>query len=133
MPVFSPHEHAERLRIPIVYVPGLPEPGRWYPTRREIRLRAGMTAMQERSVLAHELAHAILGHPHSTPKLEAQADRWAARRLVTVDDLERVAMESDDPGRWCVDLVVTPHLLTIAMSLHRRELEARVMDYAPTP
>lgn len=117
----SPHEHAERLRIPVTYAPGLPEPGRWYPTRREIVLRAGMTAMQERSVLAHELAHAILVHPHSTPKLEAQADRWAARQLVTIDDLARVARESDDPGRWCVDLVVTAHIHIIAIALQRKE------------
>lgn len=119
--MWNPLEHAARLRIPVDYAPDLPEPGRWYLNQRRIVLRAGMTTMQERSVLAHELGHAVLGHPVSTPRAELQADRWAARKLVTVDALERVAAATPDLGQWCVDLVVTPRILEVALTLHHTD------------
>ena len=49
----------------------------------------GMSARTDRSVLAHELGHAVLGHtsrrptPRSVARQERQADEWAARLLIT--------------------------------------------------
>lgn len=62
-----------------------------------IRLRPGMTERLERSVLAHELAHAIFGDAPSpfgpiNAKQERRADEWAALHLITPDayaDAER--------------------------------------------
>lgn len=67
--------------------------GGFDPATRTIRLNPGMSARTTRSVLAHELGHAVLGHvalghdPSSTPAIrrtqERQADEWAAARLLT--------------------------------------------------
>lgn len=67
--------------------------GGFDPATRTIRLNPGMSARTTRSVLAHELGHATLGHavlgydPASTPAIrraqERQADEWAAARLLT--------------------------------------------------
>lgn len=53
-----------------------------------IRLAPGMSERTRRSVLAHELAHAALGHTVTTHaptrrRQERQADEWAARLLLT--------------------------------------------------
>ncbi|WP_334151638.1 ImmA/IrrE family metallo-endopeptidase [Microbacterium sp.] len=55
---------------------------------RSIRLDPGMSARTMRSVLAHELGHAVLGHTVTTHaslrrRQERQADAWAARLLIT--------------------------------------------------
>lgn len=65
-----------------------PARGGFDPTTRTIRIQPGMSARTTRSVLAHELAHAVLGHaPTTAPALrqqqERQADEWAARLLIT--------------------------------------------------
>ena len=62
--------------------------GGYDPTTRTIRLSPGMSARTTRSVLAHELGHACLGHipPASSAmraQQERQADEWAASRLIT--------------------------------------------------
>lgn len=62
--------------------------GGFDPTTRTIRVQPGMSARTTRSVLAHELAHAALGHaPATSPAVreqqERQADEWAARLLIS--------------------------------------------------
>lgn len=62
--------------------------GGFEPVTRTIRIEPGMSARTTRSVLAHELGHAILGHVPSTlasvrRQQERQADEWAACRLIT--------------------------------------------------
>lgn len=59
-----------------------------------IRLRRGMTARLHRSVLAHELAHAVFGDVPSRfgpvmAKQERRAEEWAALRLIDHDDYRR--------------------------------------------
>lgn len=55
---------------------------------RRIRLDPGMSARTARSVLAHELGHAALGHTvtsHRPTRVhqERRADEWAARLMIT--------------------------------------------------
>lgn len=62
--------------------------GGFDPLSRTIRLDPGMSGRTRRSVLAHELAHAVLGHVPTTARLprerqERRADEWAARLLIT--------------------------------------------------
>ncbi|MFJ6550190.1 ImmA/IrrE family metallo-endopeptidase [Microbacterium sp. NPDC091676] len=78
---------ADDLGLRVVERPG-PTPGGFQPVTRTIRLAPGMSRRTARSVLAHELGHAHLGHlPTRQPALRArqerQADEWAARRLIT--------------------------------------------------
>ncbi|GAA1132023.1 hypothetical protein GCM10009651_14710 [Microbacterium natoriense] len=63
-------------------------PGGFDPWSRTIRLAPGMSERMKRSVLAHELAHAVLGHLPTTraslrDRQERQADEWAAQLLIT--------------------------------------------------
>ena len=78
---------AEEHGVRIVERPGRTRGG-FEPASRTIRISPGMSARTTRSVLAHELGHAVLGHEPSTlPSLrrqqERQADEWAASRLIT--------------------------------------------------
>jgi len=79
-----------------------------------------MSAIQDRSVLTHELAHVCLGHRDATPRQELQADRWAARKLVHPDELRQAARHNPDPGIWCHDLNVSASLLDRYIKDHRR-------------
>jgi Zn-dependent peptidase ImmA (M78 family) len=108
---YDPHDHAHRLGIDVVYGTLRTANGLWLPDRNVIILKPGMRSLLERTVLAHEVGHAALGHRESTPRTERQADRYAAQHLLCRDDVERVALLSPDPGAWCVELGVTPHIL----------------------
>lgn len=60
-----------------------------------IRLQEGMTRRLERSVLAHELGHAVCGDVPSkfgpvNAKQERRADEWAALRLIDHDHYREV-------------------------------------------
>lgn len=62
--------------------------GGFEPASGTIRLAPGMTARTAVSVLAHEIAHALLGHEPTRSaaireRQERQADEWAAARLIT--------------------------------------------------
>nr|WP_270410763.1 MULTISPECIES: ImmA/IrrE family metallo-endopeptidase [Microbacterium] len=84
--------------------------GGYDPVTRTIRLSPGMSARTTRSVLAHELGHACLGHlPAPTPAIRAlqerQADEWAASRLIT----PRAYAEAEE--------VRGPHLASLAFEM----------------
>lgn len=64
--------------------------GQYDHYKQIIWLQRGMSARLERSVLAHEVAHAINGDVPSVYravnlKQEALADEWAAHHLITLD------------------------------------------------
>jgi len=68
--------------------------GEYRHKHRTIRLRRGMSARLHRSVLAHELAHAVFadepshfGPVHS--KQERRANEWAALRLIRPEEYRR--------------------------------------------
>jgi len=108
---YDPYAHAERLGIAVVEGRLRTANGMWIPERRTIVLKRGMRRLLERSVLAHELGHVCLGHSDDSPRNERQADRFAARHLISEDELREAVRLSPDPGQWCVDLEVTPHIL----------------------
>ncbi|MBT2486885.1 MULTISPECIES: ImmA/IrrE family metallo-endopeptidase [unclassified Microbacterium] len=84
--------------------------GGFDPTTGTIRVQPGMSARTTRSVLAHELAHAVLGHaPATSPAVreqqERQADEWAARLLIS----PRAYAQAED--------LRGPHLASLAFEL----------------
>lgn len=115
--MYDPHEHARQLGVHVSWVRGLPERGLWVPDVGTVYLRHGMTRLEERCTLAHELGHAVLGHRESTARHELAADKWAAARLVDAEALEASAAASDDPAQWCRDLDITPRMLLVYLAM----------------
>lgn len=77
----------DELGLHVVEAPGRTRGG-FTPASATIRLAPGMTARTARSVLAHEVAHAVLGHRPTEQhderaRQEREADDWAARLLIT--------------------------------------------------
>jgi Zn-dependent peptidase ImmA (M78 family) len=101
---------AEERRLHVVERAGRTLGG-FDPATGTIRLSPGMRVRTARSVLAHELGHAHLGHgPAPTPAIRAhqerQADEWAASRLISA----RAYAEAE--------LIRGPHLASLAFELN---------------
>ncbi|MCX7542331.1 ImmA/IrrE family metallo-endopeptidase [Corynebacterium sp. P5848] len=95
------------------------EQGRWYDKPRVISLRSGLSYVERRCAVAHELGHAALGHassppPWLKPRQEREADDFAAELLVSpgayaaAEDLHGTHL-----GAIAEELSVTQHLLKI--------------------
>jgi Zn-dependent peptidase ImmA (M78 family) len=110
--------------------------GWWCPSDRVILLDERLDRRHARCVLAHELGHAVLEHTGCPAayadrrwlagRLEAQADRWSARRLVTLPELADVLAERPaDLHAAAAALDVTPAVLRCRLDgLDRRERSA---------
>ncbi|PRB16499.1 ImmA/IrrE family metallo-endopeptidase [Microbacterium sp. MYb62] len=105
-----------------------PTPGGFDPAARTIRLDPGMSRRTTRSVLAHELGHASLGHvPAPTPTIrtqqERQADEWAASRLITPHAYaEAEEFRGPHLASLAFELEVTIELVTAFQRLLRQSL-----------
>lgn len=92
-------------------------PGGFDPRSRIIRITPGMSERTTRSVLAHELAHAVLGHlPHADrvarERQELRADEWAAQLLITPAAYASAeAARGPHPPSLAYDLDVTVELV----------------------
>jgi Zn-dependent peptidase ImmA (M78 family) len=91
----------------------------WIPDHNLIVIRSGMRSVHDRSALAHELAHAALGHRDDRPKHEAQADFLAAHNLIDVDRCREVMRWAPDVGRLATELDVSTRLLLAFLRGHR--------------
>lgn len=116
---FDPYAAAEQRGIDVIHRPIRTANGMWLPDHNLIVIRSGMRAVHDRSTLAHELAHAVLGHRDDRPKHEVMADRYAAEAMIDYD-------ECVDTMRWCPDahklateLGVSTRLLRVYLNVHR--------------
>lgn len=102
--------------------------GYYHNPTRTITTRRGLTVAKYRTVLAHELAHAIrqdqpTGNPHYDRKQEMKADRIAAELLIAPDEWE-------DAKRWCqgsvaemaAELEVSPRIVEIYAQYIERKI-----------
>ena len=100
----------------------------WYYDRlRAIVMDKRLTQVERRSVIAHELGHAIRGDlPCGSDRLdwrqEAVVDQWAARKLIELPALVDALKWSDDPAEVADALWVTVDLLEVRIAhLHPSE------------
>lgn len=103
----------------------------WSPAHEVILMRPGLLQVERRCSLAHELGHRALGHtgqcayPDSrrqARRAEHHADRWAARKLIEVEDLARVSQWANGRAEAADELWVTPHMLEVRIDgLHPAE------------
>jgi len=134
---YDPHQHAEELGLEVRYYPLKTCVGLYRADENAILIRPGLRAAVERSVLAHEIAHHLLGH--STPRVgawarkqEIAADRMAAQALINPRELRDIARTTPDRGRWAVELGVSGDLLTAFLDTHSWRIRAkgeRAWDY----
>ena len=99
----------------------------WYDhATRTISTRRGMSIQQYRSVLAHELGHAVhgdtpTGNGHFDQRQERRADEYAAQLLITPADFETAAIWHHGHLPAIADeLEVTKHLLKTWTTLTER-------------
>lgn len=116
---------ADEQRLCVVERPGRTRGG-FDPSTRTIRLSPGMTRRTTRSVLAHELGHAQLGHiptPSATIRAqqERRADEWAARRLISpLAYAEAEKLRGPHLASLAFELEVTVELVTAFQRLLRQ-------------
>lgn len=95
----------------------------WDADRRTIWIDDRIEATPRRavSVLAHEFAHALLGHvgPQG-PVEEARADTVAASLLINVEDYAELERAGYDHATIAAELGVTEHLLDVFRQRLRR-------------
>ena len=76
-----------------------------------------LTAAETRCALMHELIHLELGHCGCQPSLvEREVQLMAARRLVSFEDLQRVAGWSRNPSEMADELGVTEQVVVDRMA-----------------
>lgn len=114
MPVFT---LANLLGINVFWRDDLRNAGNWHPKENAISLRTGLTESETRSVLAHEIGHAVLGHHCDGTRAEREADEWAANMLLSARMVADCAKRwPESPEKWCDELQVTPDILRAWMA-----------------
>lgn len=116
---YDPFADADARGIEIHYRTLRASNGMWVPDLKAIFLQPKMRRIQERSVLAHEVAHAALGHRDDRPKHEVLADRLAAENLIDRDELLALLAWTGDTSRICLELGVSTKLLRVYANVHR--------------
>ncbi|MDE2100822.1 MAG: ImmA/IrrE family metallo-endopeptidase [Patescibacteria group bacterium] len=119
---YDPFEHADQLGLTILYGRLRASNGLWIPDHRTIILQPRMRAIQERSVLAHEIAHADLGHRDNRAKHEVLADRYAAEHLIDLQKYRELVQWTPDVARLSLELGVTTKLMQVYANVHRHDL-----------
>lgn len=93
-------DYADAFGLTVEYAPLRNRDGEYRDDLKRIRLREGMPIRLLRSVLAHELGHAVFGDVPSmfgpsNAKMERRASEWAALRLITPDQYREVEQIRD--------------------------------------
>jgi Zn-dependent peptidase ImmA (M78 family) len=116
---YDPYQDATNQGIEVIHRPIRTANGFWIPDRNLIVIRTGLRAVHDRSTLAHELAHAALGHRTSSPKAEVQADRLASANLIDLDECRRLMEWVPDAPRLANELGVSQRLLRVFLNVNR--------------
>ena len=88
------------------------------------------TVIRQRVTLAHEMGHWFHGHdwsrPHDREQDEREADTFAARLLISVEDYARAEhIVGAHTGALARELAVTPRLVTLRRRGLRQEAASR--------
>ncbi len=85
--------------------------GAYDDPRRRILLAPGLTPVEERCVLAHELGHALRMHVGTSAAAERDAERFAARLLIDPVALRAACTWARDDVELAEELGVTVDVL----------------------
>ena len=117
---YTPGIVLDQLGIPVVRTWLRDTWGMWSPARRTVVIAAGLSAVQERCVLAHEVEHVLAGDADCNGgpvaiHQERYADREAARKLLAISDLCEVAQWAPDVRTAADELQVTERMLRLRL------------------
>lgn len=120
---YDPWVHAELLDLPIIFRDDLPDPDMvaCYSDEHEaVFVRSNLHADVERCAIAHEIVHFEHGDVGTNDIQEERADRIAARRLIRPSRLERLAVSTEDPAVFALELHVTEKIMRVFMRMIRQ-------------
>lgn len=115
--------------------------GMWMHRCRVLFLRKGLTRVERRCAVAHEVEHALAGHRGDVPvniqqRQEAWADQEASRKLIPIELFAQALQWSNDWSEVADYCDVTPRLLKVRRDhLHPAEEHylQRVLDAKGEP
>jgi len=101
------------VRVHVAHFSDDPELLGYYNKEQQmIVLRMGLTPFELRSVLAHELAHCLMGDECSTSANERRAERHAAQMLIAPEDYAAAEAIDPSPAAIADELQVTVDIVT---------------------
>lgn len=117
---YAPARILDQLGIPIVRTWLRDTWGAWSREHRTVVIASGLSLVQERCVLAHELEHVWAddtdcGNRAQNIHQEQRADLEAARKLIAISDLAAVAQLGFDLHAAASELRVTERFLGIRL------------------
>jgi Zn-dependent peptidase ImmA (M78 family) len=123
---YSPHCVLAQIGIRIVRAWLRDTWGLWLPDQRAVVVAEGISDVQERCTLAHEVEHILAGDQGAcglTPtgtederaRIEQRADLGAARKLIAISDLGRIAQQELSLSETAAELGVTERLLRVRL------------------
>jgi Zn-dependent peptidase ImmA (M78 family) len=123
---YAPAVILEQLGIAVVRTWLRDTWGAWSREHRSVVVASGLSPVQERCVLAHELEHVLAddgdcGDRIASVRQERRADLEAARKLVAISDLAEVAQWTSDLHTAAAELQVTERLLEVRLNDLRGE------------
>ncbi|MGW6913754.1 ImmA/IrrE family metallo-endopeptidase [Kitasatospora sp. NPDC054939] len=112
---YDPAAEIEMMGIPIYRLWLRDTWGAWSPRHRAVTIAAGLSPVEERCVLAHELEHILAkdagcGVPAGRAA-ERRADRMAARKLVALSDFCAARQWAQSEAELAAELNITTWVL----------------------
>lgn len=113
---YDPHAELEQLGIAILREWLRDTWGAWVPSRRIVVVASGLSGVEERCVLAHEVEHILAddggcGTGPISMRAERRADLRASRKLIALSDFCRLRQVADNEYDLASELQVTPWML----------------------
>jgi Zn-dependent peptidase ImmA (M78 family) len=124
---YSPHSVLKQLGIRIIRTWLRDTWGLWLPDRHAVVVAEGISEVQERCTLAHEVEHILAndqgacgmkatGSEPERAEIEHGLDLRASRKLIAISDLGTVAPKQLSLSETAAELKVTERLLKIRLT-----------------
>lgn len=117
---YDPLAELEQMGIPVLRQWLRDTWGAWSPTHRVVILAQGLSPVQERCVLAHEIEHILAGDTGcggpDGRRAERLADLRAARKLVALSDVFAAVQWASSEAELASELGVTGWILRARMT-----------------
>lgn len=118
---YAPEAALDQLGVPVIRTWLRDTWGAWSSDRRRIVIASGLSAVQERCVLAHEVEHVLADDVECSDwalsiRQERRADVEAARKLIGISDLAAIAQWAPDVYTAAAELGVTERMLKVRLN-----------------